>query len=394
MNAFDDYFGFLTDYATSSAEEDYDSSEATEFFVKEFKKRDVGSLIKNMIEEHGADFSFDDFCACFNRDNVNRWLKNYPISRDKAFELTVCFGLSVKDAEIFVRKQCAHEWIYWRDYHDDIYYFFLKNQHSLGIHGIEAVNEYRKIQCDFSSVYAKHIDNLIDEPSTKPATLKRQRFEAALNPLSNEEYNNLTQRCHDLIENCKSTDDLLAFLNNNIALFGEFNRKAYRHFVEEIEIWKSNRKAAGESDSLEALTGELRIQFDEIEKDQNSIKNNRFLGELLSNNPDRQWISATLHHKKPVQRKHLLLLLLLNENDDCLPEDVCPNDDNLDLIEERRMKVNSILYDCGMPLLDAFQPFDWIILNSMALISNNGDGCSHVSDIILSLIKKIDWRNK
>ena len=85
--------------------------------------------------------------------------------------------------------------------------------------------------------------------------------------------------------------------------------------------------------------------------------------------------------------------LLINANDDYVPEEINPEQDYVEIIEERRMRVNTILNNCGMPLLDAFQPFDWIILNSLALISNGGDTRSHITEIIVSLINKMVGRN-
>lgn len=366
------YYDVLTNYEISTAEEEISENEAANYLLHEFVKRSPAKLLEQYIADKRNGYQKEGFDRLFNSENIKRWMSGRPISRDKAFELSIYFGLDMAESEIFVRKYCMCDWLYLRDYSDSVYCFFIKNAAALGLDGGQAVKKVREVIKTFDDVYEEHIrvSGGLDEGEMSKNRFKRLRFESKLNPCVDDS-EPITKRCKQKLDMCTSIEELSDFFNENIDCFGEFNRKAYETFMHELEL---NRelyyKKNGTKKTISEIVDQICIDFDIEEDDRRPIRTTNaykdLLKDLRTNNPDRQGLEATISRKKPVTRKQLIMLFLLNEceSDHDADDFECAEDE----IEERRMRINMMLYDCGMPLLDSYQPFDWLILNALATI--------------------------
>lgn len=373
----DNYYNILTNREISTAEETFSENEAVDYLLHEFIKRSPTKPLEQYISLKRNNYKKEEFDKLFNPDNIKRWMAGKPISRDKAFELTIYFGLDFAETEIFVRKYCMCDWLYLRSYSDAIYYFFIKNAAPLKLEGREAVTEVRKLIAEFGKVYEEYLisSNDIKENEISKNRFKRLKFESKLNPLIHET-EPITERCRKKLDLCTSIDELSGFLTDNIEYFGEFNRKAYKVFMDELELNKQiHYKKTGKKKAISEIADQISIDFDFEKDNQPPTESTQAYAELLKdlqhNNPDRQGIEATISQKKPVTRKQLIMLFLLNE---CEGERNSGDFEYMeDEIEERRMRINMMLYECGMPLLDAYQSFDWLILNALATIPYEKD---------------------
>ena len=373
----DNPYSVLTGYEVSTAEESLTENEAVDYLLHQFKKRTPAKLLAQYIAEGRNHYAKEEFDRLFNPNNIKRWMAGKPISRDKAFELAIYFGLDMEESENFIRKYCMCDWLYLRCYSDAVYYFFIKNASILRLGGAEAVAKCREVIALFDKDYDVFLlsENHVQEGEISKNRLKRLKFESRLNPLSDSD-EPITKRCMEKLDTCTSVAELSEFLQDNMAYFGAFNRKAYAVFMRELEF---NRelyyKKNGKKKAISAIVDQISIDFD-FEKDGSvpEIAAEEYadlLRSLRSNNPDRQGIEATISQKKPVTRKQLIMLFLLNE---CEGERNSEDFEFLeDEIEERRKRLNMMLFGCGMPLLDAYQPFDWLILSALATIPYEKD---------------------
>lgn len=373
----DNYYNILTNREISTAEETFSENEAVDYLLHEFIKRSPTKPLEQYISDKRNNYQKEEFDKLFNPDNIKRWMAGKPISREKAFELSIYFGLDLAEVEMFVRKYCMCDWLYLRNYTDSVYYFFIKNASSLKLAGGKAVVEARKLIAGFDNIYEDFLisSNNLKESEMSKNRFKRLKFESKLNPLVHDD-EPITERCKQKLDLCISIDELSDFLNNNIEYFGEFNRKAYDVFMSELELNKQlHYKKTGKKKAISAIADQISIDFDFEKDNQPPTESTQAYAELLrdlrNNNPDRQGLEATISQKKPVTRKQLIMLFLLNE---CEGERNSGDFEYMeDEIEERRMRINMMLYECGMPLLDAYQPFDWLILNALATIPYEKD---------------------
>lgn len=154
------YYDVLTNYEISTAEEEISENVAANYLLHEFVNRSPAKLLEQYIADKRNGYQKEGFDRLFNSENIKRWMSGRPISRDKAFELSIYFGLDMAESEIFVRKYCMCDWLYLRDYSDSVYSFFIKNAAALGLDGGQAVEKVREVIKAFDDVYEEHINNV------------------------------------------------------------------------------------------------------------------------------------------------------------------------------------------------------------------------------------------
>lgn len=307
-------------------------------------------MLNGIIENAHGEYDEREFKMLFNSDNIDRWQSGKPISRDKAFELAIYFGLELAHAEVFIREYCLQLWLYYGDYRDLIYYFFINKSKTLGLSGKEKVLKCRRLLAEFDKEY-------VNRSKRKPTNVFE--FKAALDELN-------------------TVDELECYIRSELERFEKFNMIAYSCFICEInKNFEMYRRKNGVEKTMSYVAEQMSIDFSMNDENgesklENAGKHKELLKNLIHGNVYRTGLEATICRKKCVTRKQLIMIFLLNE---------CEDDSSIkftekakvDEISERRIRLNKMLYECGFPILDAYQPYDWLILNALAGIVNNKD---------------------
>ena len=166
-----------------------------------------------------------------------------------------------------------------------------------------------------------------------------------------------------------STEDLHNFLTRNKDDFGHFRRQAHKRFVELYETLKGS--GIYESDiptdkdiremilmNIPSLRGRHGISHEILRKIAGRTMSRTGLGEIINKTPSK---NGTIPQ---IDRKHLILTWLVSEGGG--RPDFAETDDPIAAFEECIHILNyTVLEDCGMPRLDARNPFDWLIFNAL-----------------------------
>lgn len=344
-----DYYNACQQSDTNSAEAAYSVPEAIQHLLK-FKRRLPCDMLKSIIKNAQGEHDEREFKALFNSDNIDRWQNGKPISRDKAFELSIYFGLEYAHAEIFVRKYCLQLWLYYGDYRDLIYYFFINKSKTLGFSGKAKVLKCRQLLAELDKEY-------VNRSKIKSANVFE--FKAALDELN-------------------TVDELECYIRSELGRFEKFNMIAYSSFICELnKNFEMYRRRNCVEKTMSYVAEQMSIDFslnDEYgrSKLENAGRHKELLKNLIIGNVYRTGLEATICRKKRVTRKQIIMIFLLNEceNDSSMKSTKKTKDDE---ISERRTRLNKMLYECGFPILDAYQPYDWLILNALAGIVYNKD---------------------
>lgn len=344
-----DYYNACQQDDTNSAEMTYSVPEAIQRLLK-FRRRLPCDMLNGIIENAHGEYDEREFKMLFNSDNIGRWQSGKPISRDKAFELAIYFGLELAHAEVFIREYCLQLWLYYGDYRDLIYYFFINKSKTIYLSGKEKVLKCRRLLAEVDKEY-------VNRSKRKPTNVFE--FKAALDELN-------------------TVDELECYIRSELERFEKFNMIAYSCFICEInKNFEMYRRKNGVEKTMSYVAEQMSIDFSMNDEDgesklENAGKHKELLKNLIHGNVYRTGLEATICRKKCVTRKQLIMIFLLNE---------CEDDSSIkftgkakvDEISERRIRLNKMLYECGFPILDAYQPYDWLILNALAGIVNNKD---------------------
>ncbi len=343
-----DYYEMCQNDDNGIAEKMYSAQAAIECLLK-LERRLPSDMLNSIIENAPEDYDEREFKSLFNSDNIVRWCNGMPVSRDKAFELSIYFGLDYFQAEIFVRKYCFHEWLYYGNYKDLIYYFFLQKSKILAMNGKDRLLRCRNLIAS--------VKKCADNDNSKVCR-----------------YDNASKLKMSVDELC-TADELEKFIRNANYRFDKFNMIAYSCFMNEIDKnIEAYRRKYGIEKTLSRISGQMSIDFTldgkiYAIKLANFGKYRKLLKELIYGNVYRVGLEATVCGKKQVTRKQLIMIVLLNE---------CENDAHTNFkcaeeteIRNRRVRLNKMLYECGFPVLDASAPYDWLILNALAGIVYN-----------------------
>lgn len=346
-------------------------SSAAKYLLCTLEGRTPREILERYMGEKRNGYDEAEFNRLFNADNVKRWLDGSSVSREKAFEISIYFGLDLCETEEFVCVYCGCNWLYLRSYADLVYFFFIENLPTFGKSGKENVEECRNVIFEFEREYNRTFMKRYNiEPYEMSAPRsKRLKFEASLNPIFSGE-TSVVNMLMTKLGRCVSVADLRKFLHENAQSFGRFNCTAYGVLVSEMNLNReSHCKRTGERKTIYELVDEMYIDFKmpKGRKIRNIGRYYNLLHELTVLNPERVGLEESLHGKKPVTRKQLIMLFLLNE---------CEGNRNRDFLDSRMQfidrceRMDEMLKKCKMPILDVRRPFDWLVLNAVAQVSD------------------------
>ena len=268
---------------------------------------------------------------------VHTWLSgsSRPTDREDIFRIAFTLDLSEGQAGTLLGL-CTDYGIHYREGRDLIYAWFLR--HDLGYQ--EAREFYR---------------------SLPPAPPEGERPETASDAI--------TQELQDAFLPVQTIEELRERYVENLPRMGAFHLRAYRYFqryldhlVRPASAWGGGREPDYSLDavmerylSLHMPSGKRRAGYSVTQK-------------LIKRNwPNTTALKNIRAHREDVPRKLLLLLYIITENitDDQyteLDEDYLTLEDRLD---DHWWVINAMLTDCGMPVLDPRNAFDWLVLYAL-----------------------------
>lgn len=300
---------------------------------------------------------------------VRNWLngKTLSVSKQNAYVISRILGLSLDQTDSFL-KYATGEGVHWRNPEDIVWCYSI-------LHHTNPVATWRLLeQADVKK-----------KTNTKPASQQSESYTAKV-------YEKLQPVLY------LDEDSLIAFLTEAKDQLGALHNTAYLQFSKFMELLKRGYT----EDGIEALFKEMSreeknkakipidgdiglhkpepisvrdiletyfyrnlipVQARGKEKSENAFS--AIQRSIRQNWPDEAILSKMESRKLDVSRKVLILLFLAT--DGC---DTDFSDEYEDYYEESAedvflsiyIRLNAMLRDCGFPLLDPRNPFDWMIL--------------------------------
>lgn len=204
--------------------------------------------------------------------------------------------------------------------------------------------------------------------------LEAREFFATLPPVPGVEQMEMgwnTQVTHELqneFQMVRTTTDLRACYEKNLAYFGTLHLRSYYYFERYLNLlihpapaWDDQSEPDYSIDavmetylSMQMPSQRKRSQYTLIQK-------------LLKQNwPNTTAIKNIRSHTKDVPRKLLLLFYVATENISGQEYPDWEESTLKDRVEDHWWSINGILSDCGMAKLDPRNPFDWLILYAIS----------------------------
>lgn len=265
---------------------------------------------------------------------VRNWLsgQNRPTNREDIFH--IAFSLCISERQLhYLLGLCTDYGIQYRDGHDVIYAWFLRNGRSY----LEAKEFYASL------------------PSAP-----------GLEQVSDKDSSRITHELQMAFQVVHTSEELRTCYLNNLDRFGIMHLRAYYYFeqylnqlIHPVPTWDSEQEPDYSMEavmekylSLQMPSGKDRVGYSLVQK-------------LIKRNwPNTTAIKNIRNHKEDVPRKLLLLLYVVTEN--IIDSEYHELDEEYVSLEERVedhwWTLNAILEDCGMPLLDPRNATDWLVL--------------------------------
>lgn len=271
-------------------------------------------------------------------DSVSRkvrlWLsgQNKPSDREDLFRIAFALGLNPAQASLILGI-CTDYGIHYRNGRDVIYAWFLKNGKA-----------YQDARAFYESL-----------PKAPPL----ESLSEGLSP-------HLTQMMRDETQLSRDEDELRENYIRNLPHFGTMHLRAYAYFEKYLGQLIHPTSAWGEEDEADYSLESVMEEYFSLKMPSGKKRSGYSVVQKLikANWPNTTALKNIRAHKLDVPRKVLLLLYVITENimDDAYHES---DEDYLTLeerLEDHWMMLNSILSDCGMPLLDPRNASDWLVL--------------------------------
>ena len=265
---------------------------------------------------------------------VRNWLsgQNQPVNREDIFRIAFALGLSEGDAGLLLGL-CTGYGIHYREGRDVVYAWFLR----MGL-------DYPQARDFFASLPPAPRPGKMPEPAHAHLT---------------REVQNLFQRAHtqDELREC-----YLACLDK----LGALHTRAYFYFEKYLDQLIRPAPAWGglrEPDySMEAV---MRQYFSLHMPSGRNRQSYSVVQKLIKQNwPNATALKNIRQHREDVTRKLLLLLYVVTEN--VVDAEYHETDEDYVSAQERLedlwWTLNAILTDCGMPVLDLRNSFDWLVV--------------------------------
>lgn len=285
----------------------------------------------------------------YNRDEsrertarkVRNWMhdRNLPKNREEIFKICFALQLDEQRAETLLGIT-AERGIHYRNPRELIYAYSLRKREDYP----EAVRKVREM------------DNIIGKKEMTACTYKE-----------NETYAEITSYIRSRFEHIQSEEALWEFLEMHQNKFGQQNRTAYRKFRKMLNYLLH---PSSEEDLLpDEQEYSIRKVVDQylrmgVPYEKKSGRYTPLQREIKQHWPSAKTIYEMCSGKLDVDRKTLLLLYLATEGEG--------DSDAVDTrsISEHRRRMDLMLAECGMPVLNVHCPFDYLILLA---VDQNGE---------------------
>ena len=336
-----------------------DVEKAVEFLEKEVKPWSFSKLLKELYKgeeslyrilveklsqyEYGEGQKNGVVSPGISR-KVRNWLhdRNQPGNREELFK--ICFALKLTEKEAgMLLGATAENGIHYRNPRELIYAFCLRMEE------------------DYS--YARKLaDRLLGEEVPLLGTLAYQQALRRQQGKENPEIKTASMR--DEFKRLKSQEELLDFLREKRESFGIHHNTAYRKFMVMLEYLakpgNDNPYVPEEREySVETVVEEyLRMN---IPYGRKLGRYSRLQKEIKKHWPTPRTINEMKNRKLDVDRKTLLLLYIATEGM------VLERGDSKweDYVKEHYRRINLMLTECGMSLLNLHSPFDYMVIQSI-----------------------------
>lgn len=331
---------------------DMNPSDVTAYFFNHMQIRHFSELLKNYSKE----LLINRLCEYDNeakRDSIRRKVSNWysdqnqPTDREELIKICFALELDEMNAQRFMSFS-FDSGFHLRNPREVTFLFCIRTRKSypeaLSLIDRLGIPEYNS---ELTAILTDHEDIIIKEIKA-----------------------NLTKVIADAFANIDSADAFCKFYEDNYANFGHLHNTSYvyfMHFFNELIRPHSPVHTQKDDDySIEkAVDTYLRM---DLPLDKKTTKYSVVQKAIRSFWPNVTIIKNIRNRREDVNRKVLLLLYVVTEgiggtdfNDDFFPEELTP----AEMLEEHAWKINLMLHDCGMGMLDPRNPFDWLILYSL-----------------------------
>ena len=300
---------------------------------------------------------------------VRNWLhdRNQPGNREELFK--ICFALKLTEKEAgMLLGATAENGIHYRNPRELIYAFCLRMEE------------------DYS--YARKLaDRLLGEEVPLLGTLAYQQALRRQQGKENPEIKTASMR--DEFKRLKSQEELLDFLREKRESFGIHHNTAYRKFMVMLEYLAKpgidNPYVPEEREySVETVVEEyLRMN---IPYGRKLGRYSRLQKEIKKHWPTPRTINEMKNRKLDVDRKTLLLLYIATEGM-VLERGDSRWEDN---VKEHYRRINLMLTECGMSLLNLHSPFDYMVIQSIRAAGEEENMGLRMERMLCRLFQKND----
>lgn len=361
-----------------------DVEKAVEFLEKEVKPWSFSKLLKELYKgeeslyrilveklsqyEYGEGQKNGVVSPGISR-KVRNWLhdRNQPGNREELFK--ICFALKLTEKEAgMLLGATAENGIHYRNPRELIYAFCLRMEE------------------DYS--YARKLaDRLLGEEVPLLGTLAYQQALRRQQGKENPEIKTASMK--DEFKRLKSQEELLDFLREKRESFGIHHNTAYRKFMVMLEYLakpgNDNPYVPEEREySVETVVEEyLRMN---IPYGRKLGRYSRLQKEIKKHWPTPRTINEMKNRKLDVDRKTLLLLYIATEGM------VLERGDSKweDYVKEHYRRINLMLTECGMSLLNLHSPFDYMVIQSIRAAGEEENMGLRMERMLCRLFQKND----
>lgn len=291
---------------------------------------------------------------------VQNWLKgrNIPQNRENLFQICFVLGLDERSASQILGT-ASETGIHYRNPDELVYAFGLRTGISYG----EAVALKEKVQ----GLYPL-------QPRKRDGAEEKQPV--------------YTRQMRDAFGEVSSEEELMEFFREHGDDLGQLHETAYRKFDELMDLLQKPKGMNGEEErtyTIEEVMGTyMRMHVPETKKTADYTLLQRIVKKYW---PNESSLLNMKNRKEDVSRKVMILLYLIteafDEEDDSSFFDVEEEDADT-VLEVRLERMNLFLDRYGMNLLDAGNPFDFLVLYAMR---TQGGDC--VSDRMAAVLNSL-----
>ena len=277
---------------------------------------------------------------------IRYWLKGHslPGSREELFKICFALGLTLEQSEQLFCVT-AESGVHYRNPKELIYAFCIRDKRDYP----EARN---MAGCFF--------------PKDESLPLSTAEYQHKIRESSGQEsWQVPTISIRDEFKHVKNEEELFSLLERYRSFFGFHHNTAYRKFclmMDYLSDCRQDNEPAGLPEekkySIQRTTEEyLRMG---VPYEKKNASKSRLLRLIKKHWPSPRSVQEMASRKQDVNRKTLLILYLATEGMGVeIPEDR--------FVEEHFQRINLMLSDCGMALLNLHNPFDYLVIQCLHL---------------------------